>query len=106
LVSLELRGVGRESFDVTLTPEGINLHAWDKDESEIFDAIALLTEELRISGEIKRTMQSVIGSPEYFRGNGNGVCVWHWTIQEFDVSYYHTHPGIDNIDIGYASDAR
>jgi len=108
LVGLELQGAGRELFDVTLTPEGINLHAWHKDDSEIFAAVELLTQELGIGGEIKRTMQSVIGSPEYFRGTNNGVAVWHWSIRGFDVSYYHTERGpkksIDNIDIGYHSE--
>lgn len=102
LVGLELAGVGRESFEVSLTPNYIDLHAYDKDETAIFGALALLTQELGIGDEIKRKMQSVIGSPEYFRGNGNGVAVWHWTIDDYDVSYYHTHPGIDNVDIGHA----
>jgi hypothetical protein len=47
-------------------------------------------------------MQSVIGSPEYVRGNGNGVGFWHWTIGTYDVLYYHTEPDLDNISIGYA----
>ncbi len=106
LVNLELPAAGRESFDVTLTPEGINLHAYDKDDTAIFDAVDVLTEEIGIGNEIKRKMQSVIGSPEYFRGTDNGVAVWHWTIGDYDVSYYHTEPGIDNVDIGRAFDER
>jgi hypothetical protein len=102
LVKLELPAAGMESFDVTLSPEGITLHAWDKDDSAIFDAIELLTGEIGIGDEIKRKMQSVIGSPEYFRGTGNGSAVWYWTIRDYDVSYLHQEPGIDNVDIGHA----
>ena len=108
LVGLEKSAAGLESFNVTLSPEGIDLQAWHKDDSEIFAAVELLTQELGIGAEIKRKMQSVIGSPEYFRGTSNGVGVWHWTIRDFDVSYYHTERGpkksIDDIDIGYHSE--
>jgi hypothetical protein len=107
LVKLEQPAPGLESFNVTLSPEGIELDAWHKDDLAIFDAIELLTEEFGIGDDIKRKMQSVIGSPEYFRGNGNGVGVWYWTIRDYDVSYSHTDHGprqsVDNVSIGYAS---
>ena len=102
LVKLELPTAGMESFDVTLSPEGIDLQAYDKDDSELFDVIELLTVEIGIGNEIKRKMQSVIGSPEYFRGTSNGSAVWYWTIRDYDVSYHHSEPHYDDIDIGHA----
>jgi hypothetical protein len=101
---LEKPAAGLESFDVTLSPEAITVQGYDKDESELFDVIDLLTEELGIGNEIKHKMQSVIGSPEYFRGNGenaNGYSAWHWRIGDYDVSYRHREPHFDDIDIGY-----
>ena len=102
LVKLEQRATGMGSFDVTLSPEGITLQAWDKDDSAIFDAIELLTEEIGIGDAIKLKMQTVVGSPEYFRGTSNGVATWYWTIGVYEVSYLHKEPGIDDIDIGHA----
>jgi hypothetical protein len=109
LVKLELPASGMESFDVTLSPEGITVQGYQKDESELFDVIVLLTEEVGIGNEIKSKMQSVIGSPEYFRGNGenhNGYSAWHWRIGAYDVSYRHREPDFDDIDIGFGFDAR
>jgi hypothetical protein len=107
LVKLELPAAGLESLSVTLSPESITLYAWYKDDSEVFGAVELLTQEFGISGDIKRKMQSVIGSPEYFRGNRNGVGVWIWKIRNYEVMYTHDERGrkqsIDTVDIGYAN---
>jgi hypothetical protein len=98
-VSLKQLGDGLESFDVTLTPDVIDLSASQKDDTAIFHAMELLTKELGIAQEIRHKMQSVIGSPEYFRGTQNGVGVWNWRIREYEVSYNHLQTGIDTLTI-------
>lgn len=103
-VSADKSGNGIGSLSVTLTPEGIDLNAHRREDIEVFDVIGLLTDDLGIGNKIKQKMQAVIGSPEYYRGNSNGVGVWNWTIGTYDVSYYHTEPGLDDISIGYAQE--
>jgi hypothetical protein len=108
LVKFTLEGVGLESFTVDLMPGGISLQAWHKEDSEIFAAVDLLTRELGVGSAIKDKMQSVIGSPEYFRGNRNGVGVWIWRIGDYDVMYTHHEHGrkqsIDSVSIDYKSE--
>lgn len=91
------------SLNVVLTPEGIDVSATRIDDLVLMDTIELLTEELSIGGDIKRKLQSVIGSPEYVRGVDDGRAVWHWTIGDYDVSYYHIAEGMDQLNIGYAN---
>jgi hypothetical protein len=104
LIKLELPARGMESLNVTLSPEGISVQGYDKDESELFQVIDLLTAEIGIGGAVKRKMQSVIGSPEYFRGNDeshDGYSIWYWTIGDYDVSYRHSEPHWDEVDIAH-----
>ena len=83
LVKLEARGNLNVLVRRDVSPEGINVPSYDKDESDLFDVFASLTEEFWIGDAIKSKMQSVIGIPEYFRGTDNGRAVWYWTFRDY-----------------------
>jgi hypothetical protein len=89
------------SLPVVLSPESISVVVHNRDDATLFSLIETLTKELEIADDIKEKLQSVIGSPGYIHGNskGKGVSVWNWTIDNYDVVYYHTEPGADDLYI-------
>ena len=89
-------------LQVTLWPDEIHLNSLGTDELAFTDTLMVLVDELGISDELKRKLQSVVGGPEFLRAAPGKPAKSEWRIDDYYVQYSH-YPRMDDLKINDAN---
>lgn len=90
------------SLSVTLTPESASVAQWTPNDVNGFLQISqIVSTELGISTALDEKLNSVIGSPKYYRANNGDFVRWTWILNGLEARYNHSS-SLDTLDITYA----
>lgn len=85
---------------VTLSPETLDVTTFGGESIEFTDTVYAAFSELGIAEQVKAKLHSVVGSPEYLDVT-KPAKRWTWKIGQFDIVYFVTNSGMQQINAYY-----